>query len=247
MQNSFPFEKVWFGVELEDIRPHQDFSTYEGSPFDLLPTIDTEYLDINFSYLSNKVIENLEKNPANEYLDITFKSAKNDDIFKPSSKWQEKIKAIQATLPLALPEGLVKFMSAPKAHGLIPSCTACYFDLPEKATTFQYLGEDGYLFHFYRDQQDCLFWYFYVRKAGESCILASPMPFGVYKEGEIYTEEEIKRNVLYTASSFEEFIYRTWVENILWFDTNEGEANDEFGNNVSHHCELYRQRYGTNI
>jgi hypothetical protein len=245
MQNTdFPFEKVWYGVDIEDIRPHQsNFSTYEGSPFDLLPTIDAVYLDGSFNYLSNTPVENLEERYEDQPLDITFKSDQTEDVWEIDAKWRAKLDSIQATLPTTLPAGLVKFMSARKAHGLIPSCTACYFDLPTKATPFQYLGENGFLFHFYRDQQDCVFWYYYVRTSGESCILTSAAPFGVYEKEDDYTDEIVQNNVFFTAHTFEEFIYRTWIENILWFANEDGEGFDE---NTQYHCELYRQRYGNN-
>lgn len=239
----FPFEKVWFGVELEDIRPQRDFSTYEGSAFELLPVIDAVNLDSTFGYLSNDAIKNLEVS-IDEPVDITFKSATSPDIFKPNAKWVGKLDNIQATLPAPMPEGLRKFMSATEAQSLIPSCTACYFDLPTQAIPFTYLGEDAYIFHFYRDQQDCLFWYYYVRKTGESCILVSPLPFGIDKEQEVFSEQVIQNNVFFTASTFEEFIYRTWVENLLWFNANEDE---DFDSEVARHLELYRQRYGANV
>lgn len=246
MQNvEFPFEKVWYGVDIDDIRPHQgDFSTYEGSPFNLLPAIDAVYLDENFSYLSVDVVKDLEERYEEQPIDITFKSNQGSDLWKVDAKWSAKLESIQASLPTALPTGLVKFMAAPKAHDLIPSCTACYFDLPTKATPFQYLGEDGFLFHFYRDQQDCLFWYYYVRTSGESCILVSPVPFGVYAKDKKLDDEIVRNEVCFTAHTFEEFVYRTWIENILWFANEEGE---DFDKNIQHHCELYRQRYGANI
>jgi hypothetical protein len=239
----FPFAKVWYGIDIEDIHPHKsDFATYEGSPFDLLPAIDEHHLDGSFDYLSNEVIRNLEKNPDNAHLDITFKSTSDNSIWEENKKWSAKLATIQATLPTPLPKGLLKFMAATTAQGLIPSCTACYFDLPDEATPFQYLGEDGYIFHFYRDQQDCVFWYYYVRKTGETCILASCLPFGLH-EPEQFSEELVQHEVFFTANSFEEFIYRTWIENILWFESNEGEKLDA---NTAHHAELYRQRYGAN-
>lgn len=218
----FPFQKIWFGVDLGDIRPID--ATYGGEPFDLLPTIDAKYLDGNFNYLSNEVVEALdEKTP--DYLDKTFKSSEEKHILKEDSQWKDKIKALQDGLPahLALPDSFVKFMASPTAHDLIPSCTACYFDLPKQVTAFNWLGEKGYIFHFYRDQQDCLFWYYYVRENGESCILASPIPFEEDNIAESLTDDIIKHEVLYTASSFEEFIYRTWIENLLWFSLEEEE------------------------
>jgi hypothetical protein len=239
MNITFPFQKVWFGVDLEEIRPIN--ATYGGEPFDLLPVIAIEHLDGNFSYLSIEAIVEIDHRTP-DYVDKTFKSTQEKDIFKENSQWKSKIKTLQDSLPahLALPSSLVKFMTAPTAHGLIPSCTACYFDLPKKITAFNWLGENAYIFHFYRDQQDCLFWYYYVRENGESCILASPIPFEDDKIGQTLTDAIIKRDVFYTASSFEEFIYRTWIENLIWFSL---EDDEEISSATQKLCDEYINHY----
>ncbi|NJL13369.1 MAG: hypothetical protein HC913_10450 [Microscillaceae bacterium] len=239
MPADFPFQKIWYGVDLPDIRPID--ATYGGEPFAQLPPVDPLHLDGSFRYLSKQVVQEIdEKVP--EYVDKTFKPSGQADIFAPKPKWQKKLAAIQQSLPehLILPEAMVRFMSAPEAQNLIPSCTACYFDLPDEALPFRFLGEDGYLFYFYRDQQDCLFWFYYVRNTGESCILVSPLPLGVEDLGEILKDELVHREVFYTAASFEEFIYRTWIENIIWFDIEEGETTDEQTKAL---CEAYLQHY----
>ena len=239
MNKPFPFEKVWFGVDLDELRPID--ATYGGEPFELLPTINQKYLDGNFSYLSNQTVKEIDEK-VSDHVDKRFKPTKEKDILKIDPKWQKKVEKIQQNLPnhLVLPASLVKFMSAPIAQDLIPSCTACYFDLPDSITPFNWLDEKGYIFHFYRDQQDCLFWYYYVRETGESCILASAIPFeeeGIENE---LTDEIIKQEVFYTAENFEEFIYRTWIENILWFNIEEGEGTDP---NTQKLCEEYVNHY----
>jgi hypothetical protein len=239
MENVFSFQKVWFGVDLGDIRPID--TTYGGEPFDLLPPIDAQYLDGNFGYLNNEAIEEVDKRTP-DFVDKTFKPSQESNILKENPKWKGKIEAIQNSLPsnLALPSALVKFMAAPTAQGLIPSCTACYFDLPKTAKSFHWLGEKGYIFHFYRDQQDCLFWYYYVRETGESCILASSIPFedeGIENE---LNDEVIQREVFYTAANFEEFIYRTWIENLLWFSLEEEEDLDS---ETQKRCDEYINHY----
>lgn len=239
MSATFPFEKIWFGVDLDELRPID--ATYGGEPFDLLPIIDKKYLDGNFSYLSNQTVKEIDEK-VSDHVDKCFKPTEESDIFKIDAKWKNKIETIQQSLPshLILPSSLVKFMSAPIAHDLIPSCTACYFDLPDRITPFTWLGEKGYIFHFYRDQQDCLFWYYYVRDTGESCILASAIPFEDEGIGNELTDEIIKQEVFYTAENFEEFIYRTWIENILWFNIEEGETSD---NHTQKLCEEYVNHY----
>lgn len=238
----FPFEKVWYGVDLGDLRPVD--ATYGAEDFERLPPVPKNCMDGSFSYLSNALVAELERSlPA--AVDKPFGAHGGGDLFAPDAAWQAKLEGIQASLPegLKLPPALVKFMSAPAAHRQIPSCTACYFDLPDRALPFHWLGEDGYIFHFYRDQQDCLFWYYYVRRSGESCILTSPMPFipdydDAFLEG--LGDEWVERQVFYTAANFEEFVYRAWVENVLWFGAEEGTAMDA---SSQAHCDAYAAHY----
>lgn len=219
-----PFTPMWFGVDLGDYRPIN--ATYGGVEFDLLPKF-VPHKQGAFAWLTNQ---------------------KED--FTKNKKWQEKLDKVLTSLPETLlksvPDTLVAFMTASKLHDLVPSCTACYFDLPEKATPFTWLGEKGYIFHFYRDQQDCLFWYFYIRENGEYCILTTEFPFYSDEDMKELTtnykpEEYFEENLFYTAETFEEFIYRTWIENIIWFDM-EGDAMVE-GEDVKKAAKDYLAEY----
>ncbi|OJJ20807.1 hypothetical protein BKI52_09490 [marine bacterium AO1-C] len=247
MISSFPFEAIWYGVDLGVVRPIN--ATYGGEPLEKLPPIAEEHLDSNFGYLSNTAIRELERGMS-EHVAITFKSTNEPDFLAEDAQWKAKIDRVQRSLPdhIQLPGGLVKFMSSSVAQYLIPSCTACYFDLPTKAMPFHWLGENGYIFHFYRDQQDCVFWYYYVRDYGESCILTSAIPFldEYAEEGELegLTDDVVKREVFMTATTFEEFIYRTWIENFLWFSM-DGEALDPETKKLSDaYLEHYKQTGG---
>ncbi|GAB4346326.1 MAG: hypothetical protein OHK0038_26510 [Flammeovirgaceae bacterium] len=195
MNYSFPFEKVWYGVDLPELREAN--ATYGGAILDFLPTIKPEFLDGSFWYLSNE-----------------------SSLLKENNKLKRRLKDLESQLPknLKLPDSMLKFLSAPNAQECIHSCTACYFDMPDMVSRFNWLGENGYLFHFYRDQQDCLFWYYYVRENGESCILVSAIPF--YKEGidAQLNDDIIQNEVFFTATTFDEFIFRTWLENELWYN-----------------------------
>lgn len=241
-KKDFPFQKVWFGVDLGDIRPIN--ATYGGEYYDLLPPVPSEFLDGNFQYLNNEDIKELESNIA-EHIDITFQSTQSQDIFQPDSALVDTLLQIQSSLPerIKIPDALFKFMSAPEAQNLVPSCTACYFDLPDEATPFKWLGEDAYLFHFYRDQQDCLFWYYYVRTSGESCILSSPIPFFEEETLAELDDSVIKEELFYVADNFEEFIYRTWIENVLWFSTHDDmEGSEQTKNLINDYINHYKKK-----
>lgn len=239
MNTLFPFPAIWYGIGLEDLRPIN--ATYGGEPLEKLPPIEAEHLDGQFRYLNNEVIRALENEPS-DHVAITSQSINETNYLAEDARWKAKIEQIQASLPayIVLPKPLVTFMSSSLAQYLVPSCTACYFDLPEKATPFNWLEERGYLFHFYRDQQDCLFWYYYVRENGEDCIVCSPIPLFDETITNDLTDEIMKREVLYTADTFEEFIYRTWVENLLWFM----EEDDMTLNSQTRQlCDSYAEHY----
>lgn len=239
MNTPFPFHAIWYGIGLEDLRPIN--ATYGGEPLEKLPPIEAKHLDGQFRYLNSAAIKALE-NDTPAHIAITFQATDETNYLAENAHWKAKIEQIQASLPanIVLPKPLVTFMSSSIAQYLVPSCTACYFDLPEKATPFNWLGEQGYIFHFYRDQQDCLFWYYYVRENGEDCIVCSPIPLFDEAIPDDLTDEIIKREVLYTADTFEEFIYRTWVENLLWFMEEDGMTLDAQTKQL---CDRYVEHY----
>ena len=68
---------------------------------------------------------------------------------------------------------------------LVDSCTACYVNFAEP-----------YLF--YRDQQDCIKWYF-------------------HPEIGVYTDEDINGNIEVVAKTIPEFLSRILIENRIWF------------------------------
>ncbi|KAI8916193.1 hypothetical protein EDD86DRAFT_244130 [Gorgonomyces haynaldii] len=56
-----------------------------------------------------------------------------------------------------LPKELIMILSNASLQRQVPSCTACYFDLEEP---FVVKALQTTLLLFYRDQQDCLLWYY---------------------------------------------------------------------------------------
>jgi hypothetical protein len=107
-------------------------------------------------------------------------------------------------------------------QGQIPSCTACYFDLSTEIIPSPLSNDDGYLIRFLNDQQDVLLWYLYIRPNGEHAVVVSPIPFDNTEARKSLTDEIILNNTFFCAESFEEFIYRFWLENEIWFALDEG-------------------------
>jgi hypothetical protein len=143
-------------------------------------------------------------------------------------------------LGLTLPKAFLRLMASPALRDRIPSCTACYFDLSKKIVPCPG-SEEGYVIRFLNDQQDVLSWYLYLTLQGEHCVLVSP--FELDKAANEEAEESDKgeagkdreqvekrrrsiiANTLVCAPSFEAFIYRFWLENVLWFNLNEAEGS----------------------
>jgi hypothetical protein len=121
---------------------------------------------------------------------------------------------------LRLPEPFLKFMASPELQVQIPSCTACYFDISDTIVQVP-IDDGGFLIRFYNDQQDVLLWYLYLTPESDYCIVVSDVMFdSVNLEG--VTPEQIKGRLEFCAGSFEEFIYRWWLENDIWMALDEG-------------------------
>jgi hypothetical protein len=121
------------------------------------------------------------------------------------------------------PAIMIDFLSRGDANSLVPSCTCCEWEV---GTTFVF-GPIGTIVMVYRDQQDCLLWYYCLDGESKGKVICSPIMF--YDEAfqclqnpehpdypkmwQIASQESF-----FVASSFTEFVYRTWVENLLWYD-----------------------------
>jgi hypothetical protein len=147
--------------------------------------------------------------------------------YPPPTQWKS-IKLSTDQLGIALPKTFQWFMNSPELPNRIPSCTNCYFGLSEKLVPCPG-SEEGYIIRFFNTGQGQLAWYLYLTTQGEHCVLVgyplldllSNPESPEYRENCI-TEEERNmafegRGTLVCASSFEEFLYRFWIENSLWY------------------------------
>jgi hypothetical protein len=139
-------------------------------------------------------------------------------------QWTDNLKSIIASarhLGLTLPESFLRLMSSPELQDRTPSCTDCHFNLSQLAFC-PGNKEEGYVLRFLHDQQDCLIWHLYLSTGGNECVLASHTYLDlVYTDPETFgniTEEQAVEQTWVCASSFEAFLYRFWMENVLWFN-----------------------------
>jgi hypothetical protein len=118
---------------------------------------------------------------------------------------------------LSVPPSFVSFMTQPRLHSRIPSCTACYFDLGARLVSLPDHAGPERLLRFMNDQQACYLWYLLLEPGGAHRV-AVAMPR--WKEGvDAPALEECAdpQDVVVCASSFDEFIRRLWIENTLWY------------------------------
>ncbi len=202
LPNQTPFPAAWLSIELEGYRDHSEPMTYSQFSYENLPPLSTKLFRGDFEWLK-------QSEPPEEDVEMV-------DL-RPQI---ERLLTTAAQIQLALPNEFVRFMNSPDLPNRIRSCTDCFFDLSDEVVE-SYAGEGGYLIRFLSDSQGCLFWYLYLTKTGEHCVVVSDKLFG--SEGDLlYDDEEIEDSdeesyIFFCAQSFEEFIYRFWIENEIWF------------------------------
>lgn len=189
------FPRVWAATDLGEHRPTN--STYAGWDYDTLPPLDPARLK-GFAWAGD--------------------AAASD----PDPEAAERLAAISALLPegMGLPDAFIHYMSRPGLYALLDevSTTACWTDL---SGPYPSPVEDGArLVLFFRDQQDCLFWYLYLRPNGESFIAESSWaPDALYGDDgrEDDDEPEYPPELSWTSPGIEEYTYRYWLECTIWY------------------------------
>ncbi len=219
--SSFPFQPAWWSVALPGYRECD--GTYCFFPYETIPPIDTSLFQGDFQWLP----------PLNDEMLERLAIYKNPGAAAHLVDRLEALQTSAAQMGLRLPDAFLKFMATPEMQEQIPSSTACYFDLSEKIVQLP-IDDGGYLIRFYNDQQDVLLWYLYLTPHRESCVLASGVMFDeVNLEG--VPADRIIANLNFCAASFEEFIYRWWLENELWFALEEGRSLTEVQSDYLQH------------
>ncbi|MCU0443658.1 MAG: hypothetical protein MUE85_01985 [Microscillaceae bacterium] len=202
------FSAAWLSFDLGKYRPCD--STYCYYELNNTPTIDPKLLKGTFDWLPEL---------SAEFKALMKKYQQNDE--KTVNDALQNILAQAQTMNLTLPSEFVKFMSLEELQDQIPSCTACYFDLSPEITPCPLSNDEGYLIRFLNDQQNVLLWYLYLRFSGEHCVVVSPIPFDNAEARQDLNDQIILSNTFFCANSFEEFVYRFWLENEIWFALDE--------------------------
>jgi len=226
--NTPPFRFGWWSFDLGKYRPCN--GTYCFYPYDGIPPIRA--LNGTLDWLG----------PLDHETDESMQLYRNE----PEERGNlAQIEADATKLGLTLLEAFVRLMRSPKLQDRIPSCTACTFDVSAHITPC--IGETpGYLIRFLRDQQSVFLWYLYLTPHGDECVLVSPYEFG---EGEgdnpnNLPDDERTAVIAHTcicAPTFEAFVYRFWLENVLWFKLNSSDHDGHLSEEQRSYLDHYKK------
>jgi hypothetical protein len=210
-----PFTSVWVSWALGPYRPCD--ATYCGVPYESLPPIPEATLRGTLDWLLplNRDL----KRKHTHFSPISWR------LF--SDHWRI-ILASSFELNLSIPNAFRQLMDSAALMQRIPSCTDCFFELSQKLVPCPG-WEEGFILRFLNAAQGQIAWYLYLTSQGEHCVLVGYPWLDLLNEPENpehrawgITEEERNmvfegRGVHVCAFSFEEFLYRFWIENILWY------------------------------
>lgn len=227
MNNPTPFAPVWMGVDLTRYRPCD--GTYCFYEYQSLPPLSPAAGDGTFVWL----------NPLPSATDQQL--AVHRPAPEKRAQQAEKLERLTqaaGALNLVLSEPFLRLMGDLELQQRVPSCTACYFDLPE-AFSPSPAGEGGYLLRFLNDQQDVLLWYLYLHPSGAQAVVVSSYLYDAEPIPDEYRQGVIN-STGFCAASFEEFIYRFWIENTIWFVLADGQGE------LTEAMQTYLKHYSAN-
>lgn len=192
-----PFSAGWWSFDLGEFR--RCSGTYQLYPYDSVPPLDEARFTGDFT---------------------NWLTPKRPGPARGGARGAARLaKLVTATerLRLALPAAFVRFMGDAALPAAVPSCTACTWDLSAAPVPCRVVP-GAYTVLFLRDQQDCLRWYLHLLPDGDVHVLCSPIAFD--DAAPSVRREVVIANTWYCAPHFEHFVYRFWLENVLWFALN---------------------------
>jgi hypothetical protein len=202
-------KRGWYFSELPGYRSHPSkFRTYSLFPYDELPAIEEELTD--FSWLLRDHMKD------QSLLDGMYPDGSKPDL--------SKLAELQNSINISFPSSFIDFINSDDLKGRVRSCTDCYLDLGDCLVHTSGV-EKGYLTHFMSDSQWILHWYLYLDESGDHCVLVSEAGFG-FQHIDMDSPRKFDRDGLFQlnqkqiwlcAESFQEFIYRFWIENEIYF------------------------------
>lgn len=184
--------------------------TYGLVPYELLPNL--QHVDADFSWLQNAPDRSFDSTLSRFRIDLAH---------------MDRILQHAHTLQLQLPRAFVRFMRNSQLHRRVPTCTNCGLDLSDAIVDCPW-EEPAYALRFLQDSQSCVMWYLLLRPRMDTAVVASHY----FLEPDIFVEMEYEdegmtyerafANLYLCADTFQEFIYRFWIENSIWYSLQDG-------------------------
>lgn len=134
--------------------------------------------------------------------------------------WEERLHVVSAE-GYEVPESLAWLLPDADLHQRLPSCTDCYFLPQDRGELHRQDGGDAFL-TFYSDSQACLTWGVRLGPRGDTY---APVLVGAPEDLPMDEAQDPDEPYSYfpelelCAQSVEEFIFRWWIENSIWYAT----------------------------
>lgn len=197
------FEFAWWGIRIGLARKAR--GTYQCSQYHDQPPLPVESFDGTFAWL---------------------RESKPQSSYPAGPKWKAFC-ANKRNQGYFVPSEFERFLSDRDLPARIKSCTDNYFARPpdptdeHSAPSFE--REDGLFVIFYADSQHCVLWGILLpHEPGRYAPILAGSPDACFSgnwddvgEGDA---DDPGKPVL-VASQFEQFIFRWWIENEIWFAT----------------------------
>ncbi|GAA1994128.1 hypothetical protein [Catenulispora subtropica] len=196
-----PFRGSWCATDLGDHRPCR--YTYERYPIESVPPLDEKSFTGDFAWRGDL-----------------------GDVLDGQMAAMDSLGTDLAEAGLSLPTDFVTYMTRSNLYRCLDevSGTCCWTSLSTPLPSP--IEPDARMVRFFRDQQDCVLWYLYLRPDGDSFVVHSYRDIEWEAEvGSSGDADEIENlpdfdndldyEVFWCAPTVEIFAYRFWTESVL--------------------------------
>lgn len=192
-------------------------TTYGLIHYDNLPKLRLAF-NGGFSWLTDLASNELAMGYGNDQAeDVKDQSSQEKIIANKSKQALLKLQKHAAQKAVKLPQDFMHFFTQPALKAKIPSCTDNYFELSEQLLPSPN-NDGGYLIRFMVDSQTLVIWYLYLHPNGLQFIGTGFTEWQQDYDQNASFDQVISVKQLWScAPSFEEFLYRYWLENKLFF------------------------------
>lgn len=219
-----PLPRRWYtaGTNLE---VWGEAGTYKAVPYEALPPLPATTTD-SFAWLTSAPVSPHGLDFGDDTIgeDASGDDASNEDDETAQDAIDARLARLvfDATkLGFTVPPALIAFFVHPELRRRVPSCTACYLDVPTKLVELPG-GRPGRLLRFMNDQQCCILWYVHLEAGGGHSVVCAAPEWIEGAVGESLEDVTTPRDLEMCAPDFETFMHRFWMENSLWFAVSKG-------------------------